>query len=79
LDSVFGFRYAIDCRVRPKPRPFPSSYAFSCSSPTSAYPRHYPGHLLLGVSPSTIVSGLAAYSHFERTMMGYSVPCIHFA
>jgi hypothetical protein len=25
-------------------------YALSCAGPTSAYPRHYPGHLLLGAS-----------------------------
>ena len=64
LDSVSGFRYAIDHRVRLKPRPFPSPYAISCTGPTSAYPGYYPRHWLLRASYSAKAYGLVACSSF---------------
>jgi hypothetical protein len=50
LDSMPGFRYAIDHRVRLKPRPFPSPYTISCTGPTSAYRAMFHRH---GITPGS--------------------------
>jgi len=54
--------------------------AFSCTGPTSAYPRHYSGPWLLGASYSLAASGrLPAHLSGVRAARGFPVPCVHFA
>ena len=48
----------------PKTQTHPCTYAFPCTGPTTAYPRHYPGPSLLRASYSAKAYGLVACSSF---------------